>query len=169
MSRTGSWFHKKRCSFFNTLDIIQSLLKIVPTLSTLSYKCVSYKTVLNVYTQKNFGMNFNLNQSLLSGIAEEVSEFNPGPASQNEPRITSMITNLKGLINGNSSQQFTTLTCRSIRVGSYKILTKERVFFTEKAIYLKVCLYLNAFFSYLLTHFPKAKFVRDVFFFLHSI
>lgn len=49
-----------------------------------------------------------------------------------------MITNLKGLINGNSSQQFTTLTCRSIRVGSYKILTKERVFFTEKAIYLKV-------------------------------
>ena len=86
-------------------------------------------------------MNFNLNQSLLSGIAEEVSEFNPGPASQNEPRITSMITNLKGLINGNSSQQFTTLTCRSIRVGSYKILTKERVFFTEKAIYLKVIEY----------------------------
>ena len=86
-------------------------------------------------------MHFNLNQSLLSGIAEEVSEFNPGPASQNEPRITSMITNLKGLINGNSSQQFTTLTCRSIRVGSYKILTKERVFFTEKAIYLKVIEY----------------------------
>ena len=86
-------------------------------------------------------MNFNLNQSLISGIAEEVSEFNPGPASQNEPRITSMITNLKGLINGNSSQQFTTLTCRSIRVGSYKILTKERVFFTEKAIYLKVIEY----------------------------
>ena len=95
-------------------------------------------------------MHFNLNQSLLSGIAEEVSEFNPGPASQNEPRITSMITNLKGLINGNSSQQFTTLTCRSIRVGSYKILTKERVFFTEKAIYLKVLVEYYFIFLFLL-------------------
>ena len=95
-------------------------------------------------------MHFNLNQSLLSGIAEEVSEFNPGPASQNEPRITSMITNLKGLINGNSSQQFTTLTCRSIRVGSYKILTKERVFFTEKAIYLKVIFLISLISKHLL-------------------
>ena len=75
------------------------------------------------------------------GIAEEVSELNPGLASKNEPRITSMISNLKDLINGNSSPQFTTLTCRSIRVGSYKILTKERVFFTEKAIYFKVIEY----------------------------
>ena len=42
------------------------------------------------------------------------------------------------MISGNSLSQFTHLTCRSIRIGSYKILTKEKVYFTQKAIYLKV-------------------------------
>ena len=50
-----------------------------------------------------------------------------------------MINDLQSMIQGDKpAGQFTTLTCRSIRVGSYKILTKEKVHFTQKAIFLKV-------------------------------
>ena len=57
-----------------------------------------------------------------------VNAFQAGPGTICEPRIMELISNLQTITTGDSTGgQFTTLTCRSIRIGSYKILTKEKV------------------------------------------
>ena len=54
--------------------------------------------------------------------------FQAGSGTICEPRIMELISNLQALTTGDhTGGQFTTLTCRSIRIGSYKILTKEKV------------------------------------------
>ena len=54
--------------------------------------------------------------------------FQAGSGTICEPRIMELISNLQALTTGDhTGAQFTTLTCRSIRIGSYKILTKEKV------------------------------------------
>ena len=66
------------------------------------------------------------------------SDFKLGPGSEKETKITSLITGLQSLIRGEVTGQHTSLTCRSIRIGSYKTLAKEKVHFTQKAIYIRV-------------------------------
>ena len=66
------------------------------------------------------------------------SEFKLGPGSEKETKITSLVTGLQSLIRGEVTGQHTSLTCRSIRIGSYKTLAKEKVHFTQKAIYIRV-------------------------------
>ena len=57
-----------------------------------------------------------------------VNGFQAGPGTLCEPRIMELISNLQTITTGDTTGgQFTTLTCRSIRIGSYKILTKEKV------------------------------------------
>ena len=57
-----------------------------------------------------------------------VNAFQAGPGTICEPRIMELISNLQTITTGDGTGgQFTTLTCRSIRIGSYKILTKEKV------------------------------------------
>ena len=67
-----------------------------------------------------------------------VNGFQAGPGTLCEPRIMELISNLQTITTGDTTGgQFTTLTCRSIRIGSYKILTKEKVrnsFLCEKKI-----------------------------------
>lgn len=55
------------------------------------------------------------------------NDFKPGPGTTSDSRVLGLITELQNMINGDNAGQFTTLTCRSIRIGSYKILTKEKV------------------------------------------
>ena len=46
-----------------------------------------------------------------------------------DTKVQQMITN---------NERFVALTCRSIRTGSYKVLTKEKVYFTQNGIILKL-------------------------------
>ena len=57
----------------------------------------------------------------------DVNVFQAGPGTLCEPRIMELISNLLTITDDTTGGQFTTLTCRSIRIGSYKILTKEKV------------------------------------------
>ena len=59
------------------------------------------------------------------------TDFKAGPGTSGDSRVLGLITELQNMINGEHPGQFTTLTCRSIRIGSYKILTKEKVRLTE--------------------------------------
>ena len=57
----------------------------------------------------------------------DVNVFQAGPGTLCEPRIMELISNLLTITDDTTGGQFTTLTCCSIRIGSYKILTKEKV------------------------------------------
>ena len=48
------------------------------------------------------------------------------------------MSDLQSLLKQEVTGQSTNLTCRSIRIGSYKTLAKEKVYFTQKAIYIRV-------------------------------
>ncbi len=57
----------------------------------------------------------------------------------NDDREKQILEEIKTLIDGNNqSSQFTTLTARSIRVGSYKSFSKEKIVFIDKAIQITV-------------------------------
>ena len=58
------------------------------------------------------------------------------PNDDREKQIREEIQNL--LDGNNQSSQFTTLTARSIRVGSYKSFSKEKIVFIDKAIQITV-------------------------------
>ena len=53
-------------------------------------------------------------------------------------RIPPPMSDLQSLLKQEVTGQSTNLTCRSIRIGSYKTLAKEKVYFTQKAIYIRV-------------------------------
>ena len=76
-----------------------------------------------------------------------LEEFKLGSASMKDTRIISLLSDLRSfLLNSKMTYEYTgTLeytfipTCRSIRIGSYKtLLAKEKMYFTEKAIYIRV-------------------------------
>ena len=76
-----------------------------------------------------------------------LAEFKLGSASKKDTRIISLLSDLRSyLLNSKMTYEYTgTLeytyipTCRSIRIGSYKTtLVKEKVYFTQKAIYIRV-------------------------------
>ena len=68
----------------------------------------------------------------------QIGEFKLGPASEKDLKITTLISDLQSLLRQEVTGQSTNLTCRSIRIGSYKTLAKEKVYFTQKAIYIRV-------------------------------
>ena len=53
-------------------------------------------------------------------------------------KIPPPMSDLQSLLKQEMTGQSTNLTCRSIRIGSYKTLAKEKVYFTQKAIYIRV-------------------------------
>ena len=57
------------------------------------------------------------------------------PADEREAKI---VEEIKNLIDGKVTGQYTTLTARSIRVGSYKSFCKEKIVFADKAIQITV-------------------------------
>ena len=75
-----------------------------------------------------------------------LEEFNIGSVSKKNSKIISLLSDLKSfLVNSKTTHEsagtnYTYIpTCRSIRIGSYKnIKIKDKVFFTQKAIYLRV-------------------------------
>ncbi len=58
------------------------------------------------------------------------------PNDDREKQIREEIQNL--MDGSNQSSQYTTLTARSIRVGSYKSFSKEKIVFIDKAIQITV-------------------------------
>ena len=76
----------------------------------------------------------------------DVNVFQAGPGTLCEPRIMELISNLLTITDDTTGGQFTTLTCRSIRIGSYKILTKEKV---KKIVKIEqfCCLTISSIFS----------------------
>ena len=70
--------------------------------------------------------------------SESQAEFKLGSASEKDAKIQNLVGGLQSLIKGEVTGQHTSLTCRSIRIGSYKTLAKEKVHFTQKAIYIRV-------------------------------
>ena len=65
------------------------------------------------------------------------SDYKLGPGSEKETKIITLMKDLYSLQKGETVLH-TSLSCRSIRIGSYKTLHKERVHFTKKAIYMTV-------------------------------
>jgi len=49
----------------------------------------------------------------------------------------------ENIIDGSQQGQFCTLSCRSIRVGNYKVLPKEKIIITERGVQVKVPAILN--------------------------
>ena len=68
---------------------------------------------------------------------EPQNEFKLGPASEKDNKITTLMSDLQSLLKQEVAGQSTNLICRSIRIGSYKTLAKEKVYFTQKAIYIR--------------------------------
>ena len=68
------------------------------------------------------------------------SDYKLGPGSEKETKIITLMKDLYSLQKGEvfGTVLHTSLSCRSIRIGSYKTLHKERVHFTKKAIYMTV-------------------------------
>ena len=83
-------------------------------------------------------------QNCLPSISTEKSisttqdEFKLGPASEKDLKIITLLSELQSLLKQEVTGQSTNLTCRSIRIGSYKTYAKEKVYFTQKAIYIRV-------------------------------
>ena len=71
-------------------------------------------------------------------ISTTQDEFKLGPASEKDLKIITLLSDLQSLLKQEVTGQCTNLTCRSIRIGSYKTLAKEKVYFTQKAIYIRV-------------------------------
>ena len=76
-----------------------------------------------------------------------LAEFQLGSASKKDTRIISLLSDLKSfLLSSKMTYKYSDddiytyiPTCRSIRIGSYKTtLVKEKVYFTQKAIYIRV-------------------------------
>jgi hypothetical protein len=57
------------------------------------------------------------------------------PSDDREAKI---VDEIKSLVDGKVKGQYTTLTARSIRVGSYKSFCKEKIVFADKAIQITV-------------------------------
>ena len=68
------------------------------------------------------------------------SDYKLGPGSEKETKIITLMKDFYSLEKGEvfGPVLHTSLSCRSIRIGSYKTLHKERVHFTKKAIYMTV-------------------------------
>ena len=61
---------------------------------------------------------------------------------------------IKSIMDGTTPGQFTTLTARSIRLGSYKSFSKEKIVFVEKAIQITVpSIFEREFFYFSLSSF----------------
>ena len=71
-------------------------------------------------------------------ISTTQDEFKLGPASEKDLKIITLLSDLQSLLKQEVTGQSTNLTCRSIRIGSYKTYAKEKVYFTQKAIYIRV-------------------------------
>ncbi len=101
------------------------------------------KVLINILGFVRTNLNFfvsilSVQHDVLHDAGFKESPFKPGPGSANDTKIASMVKDLQGMINQEITGEFASMVCRSIRVGSYKSLIKERVFFTQKGIFIKM-------------------------------